>query len=106
MTFDLSFADEGKTIAAQVGSELMLALPVIGGTGYRWQLEPPSPEAVLVREEPSHEQARRVGGSLDQVFRLAPQTAGRVPVKFTLRRAWEKSVEPERTFRITLVIRA
>jgi inhibitor of cysteine peptidase len=101
----LTVADEGKEVEARVGAEARLALPVIAGAGYLWQQAPPVPAAVEVRDEPSSGQSAKPGGTLDQVFRLIPKRAGRVTMRFALRRPWEKAVKPSGEFRVTLLIR-
>lgn len=101
----LTVADEGKTIETRVGAELRLALPVIAGTGYLWQQEPPVSPAVEVREAESAGESAKPGGSQDQVFRLTAKSAGRAAMKFTLRRPWEKTAKPSGQFRVTLLIR-
>lgn len=100
----ITVADEGKTIETKVGAELRLALPVIAGTGYLWQQEPPVSPAVEVREVQSASQSAKPGGTQDQAFRLTPKSAGRVAMKFTLRRPWEKTAKPSGEFRVTLLI--
>ena len=47
----LTERDDGRTIEVQVGDRLVLELPQIAGTGYRWTLDGPVPEALEVREE-------------------------------------------------------
>ena len=101
----LSVTDEGKTIETRIGGVLLLTLPFNGGTGYLWQREPPFLETIAVREEAVRPSSKRPGAPQERMFRITARGAGRVPVKFALRRPWEKTARPAGEFRFTLLIR-
>jgi predicted secreted protein len=69
---EVTEADDGRVIAAQVGDEIVLRLPERGSTGYLWDLEGAGdPALVLERSEGDAGAMPGAPGERRLVFRLA-----------------------------------
>lgn len=91
-------ASQGKTLEARVGDELLLELPVDGGSAARWWVVEVD-EAVLRRKGPAEE--RPDGGGVRIAFHASrPGVTDLVAFRATSRDA-----PPERTFRTTVWVR-
>jgi inhibitor of cysteine peptidase len=94
----------GKTITMQVGDEVIVSLPVNGGTGYTWQLSPLTTDTLLIEFPPAAMPSPKhwPGAPAYEASRLRVRRAGAVTLQFSLVRPWEDSSPPAQTFSITL----
>ena len=106
-TVTLTEQDNGRQVVIPAGTQLVLRLEAVPGTGYGWQVVGKAfPQLQLegtpVFESKSQEEA---GGSEDEVFHFRAQVPGEVELEFHYRRSWEKDVPSTRTFSIHVMVK-
>ncbi len=100
-------ADNGKETQMEKGNILCLKLPAQMGTGFAWHVKNVTPllksqgDPVQVPTEAD----KKVGGYEDQVFKFSAIEAGAGELELVYKRAWEKSVQPLKSFKVTVTIR-
>lgn len=86
----LTLADDGTTRDATVGESVTLRLRETPSTGYRWNLEPSTPDAVEGLESRWIAAAgSAVGGEGERVFHLRLTAKGEVVLRLKLWREWQ-----------------
>ena len=104
---NLTDQDNGQQLSIPTGTQLILRLEAIPGTGFGWQIvENGFPQLHLekdpVFEPKSQEEA---GGLEDEVFRFRAEEPGMVNLELHYRRPWEKDVLASKTFRIQVKVK-
>jgi predicted secreted protein len=101
-------SDDGSTVTVAVGDEVEVVLESNATTGYGWELGGLSDPAVLERLDnvyrPAPNPERVVGRGGWDTWRFSAAAAGTSVVRLEYRQPWMKDVEPERTFRVTVVV--
>ena len=101
----LTERDDGRTIELRVGERIILELPEIAGTGYRWALEDPVPAALEVREEPFRADSKALGSGGTAAWTVVAKAPADVPLRLKLWRAWEGDASIRQRFEAMLHIR-
>ncbi len=85
-----------SVIAANVGQAIELALPLIGGTGYRWEVA----DCVgLLIEQRGTKLGTGFGGRGQDLFLVTPRRAGDIWLTLQLRAPWEPEPSEVREIR-------
>lgn len=105
-TVPLTEQDNGRQVSIPVGTQIVLRLEAVPGTGYGWQMVgKASPQLQLegapVFESKSQEEA---GGPEDEVFHFRAQVPGEVDLEFHYRRPWEKEIPSTRRFSFHVIV--
>jgi len=80
------------------GSAFDIDLGAAGSTGYTWKLDP-VPEAIeLLGQDYLEAPGAQIGDAGRMVFHLRATRAGRLALRFVLKRAWESQPIGEKTF--------
>lgn len=102
----LTAADNGKTVAGQVGDEIAVELNENPTTGFVWMVDPSDQEhfrLVATEFEPARGDLLSASGQRRFVFRL--ESAGDASLSLSLKRTWEGDTKtPEDNFVITITI--
>jgi inhibitor of cysteine peptidase len=105
-THTLTRADRGKTVEIHIGDTLMMRLDENPTTGYEWALEARNEEVVTLNSAvyiPSRPSG--VGGGGQRIFTFKGEGAGRVTLRFTLRRKWESAASVLDGFAVMVEVR-
>ena len=89
-THTLTQADNGTTVTAQQGDEIIIHLPENPTTGYRWEANPLDGSCVqLIRSDfaPAGQAVPGAGGI--RAFTMIAQNTGATTVEFKNWRSWE-----------------
>lgn len=94
-----------ETVQLKIGDRLVVKLPAQMGTGYGWQRAGKDSDVLAfvdskIIEAPS----ATPGGRELQAFTFRARKKGAAALEFHYRRPWEKSVPPEKTFRIKVTV--
>lgn len=103
---ELSEADNGKTVSARVGQEIVVSLRGNPTTGYSW--ERPAPEGAAVQAlgeveyaaDPNPAGLVGVGGTFRARYRAAQP--GRAVLRLRYRRPWEPESSVAARFEVTV----
>ena len=101
----LTEENNGETVTIRVGQELHIFLGGNPTTGYMWASRGLDSKFLALAEEPAYTAASDAigsGGEFDFFFRM--KAAGETVVTLEYKRSFEKDVEPERVFSVTLLI--
>jgi inhibitor of cysteine peptidase len=79
--------DNGGTVRARVGDELLLRLPETPGSGFRWKIDVSSVNLALRKD--TFDAAGGVGGRGTRTFEFHAQSAGSAPLGLKRWREWE-----------------
>lgn len=107
---ELTTADNGKTVVAAVGKQVVISLEGNPTTGYGWRTAEVSGKAVEQVGKPKYTTRPHppgmvgVGGVF--VFAFKAVRPGKATVKLAYARPWEKNQPPARTFSVTIEVRA
>ncbi len=103
----LTERDDGREVPAVVGRELTLKLPCQPGTGFSWRILKRDAKLLDLVGEPRLEDGddKLLGRVERQVFRLRPLAPGTTSLELGYARTWEAERRPEKTFRVTLLVR-
>ena len=101
----LTERDDGRTIELRVGERIILELPEIAGTGYRWALDGPVPEAIDLSQEPFRSSSSMPGSGGKAAWTLLALAPGDVDLRLKLWRSWEGDASIRQRFGATLHIR-
>lgn len=79
-------------------------------TGYSWGVDKPSDETVVkfkdvIEDEEETDEPRKMGGPTYELLAFEALNPGQVTVLLKYRRPWEKDVEPQKTFKLTIVVK-
>lgn len=103
----LSDADSGKTVTADVGSTIIIALTSNPSTGYAWQVREPLPEQLAqsgdVRYVPPGSTSPVVGAPGTEVFTFRATAAGSAELTLDYARSFEDG-EPASVYTLTIEI--
>jgi inhibitor of cysteine peptidase len=105
-THTLTRDDRGKTVEIHIGDTLVMRLDENPTTGYEWALEAYNKEIVTLNSTvyiPSPPSA--VGGGGQRIFTFKGERAGRVTLRFMLRRRWEGEASVLDDFAVILEVR-
>ena len=91
-------ADNGSSISATVGDSLVIKLPEIPTTGYRWAPQASDAQIVeLQTDEFNAAAGSATGGGGTRVLRYLVKRPGSAHLLFQLARSWEPG-SPKQTF--------
>jgi len=83
-----------------------LRLESTPSTGYSWQVAEGADDVLrLVREPDFREQSGLLGAAGVEVLRFEAVAPGTSELRLVYVRAWEKDVQPEREFALTVVVK-
>ena len=95
----------GQEIETKVNEHLDISLPEARTAGYKWATKSGAEPVLRLVEETSRPNSAGVGGAGDHLWRYQATDAGTGTIEFHYRRPWDKSAEPERTFRLKVHVR-
>ncbi|HEY5548835.1 MAG TPA: protease inhibitor I42 family protein, partial [Coriobacteriia bacterium] len=100
-------AADGTIVELTRGAKFVVALKANPTTGYDWKVigELPSQLSVVGDSLESTAPAGVVGAGGTRVFTYRAEAAGTGALDLAYVRAWETGVPPERTFRLTVVVK-
>lgn len=98
----ISAADSGKSLAADVGDELVVSLPENPTTGYRWQVDSLGSSLVLERDDFALPRAAAIGAEGTRLLTFRATTPGHARLQLALRRDWEKKKPPMQDFSLSV----
>ena len=103
----LTDADGGSTIEVAVGDHLQVELEGNPSTGFSWVDETEETAVIVAVGEPQFiEQSGLVGASGVMRCMFEARASGEATIVLAYRRPWEDDAEPERVFRVTVVVRS
>jgi inhibitor of cysteine peptidase len=98
----------GKTVAAQVGQQIVIKLRGNPTTGYQWSVAKLEGESVEAVGEPKYEMdpgaEGRVGAGGTYTFTFKAVKAGQAALSLRYARSWEKKKPPAETFALTVEV--
>ena len=90
INISLEVSDEGLTIQARCGDEIVLRLTDYpAGSGYRWTVGPPEGESAEFVEQSRVLTASAPGSAAEENFVYRAVRGGRTELHFNLSRPWE-----------------
>lgn len=104
----LGETDDGKTVSARVGQQIVVSLAGNPTTGYSWALAALEGDAVrqvgkiAYRQRPTGRPMVGVGGTFTATFQAAK--VGKATIRLAYRRPWEKGKAPVKTFALTVEV--
>lgn len=100
-TVTVTSSDNGKSLDAHVGDDILVTLAENPTTGYRWKPEP-ADGRVLASEGDTFEMAAdpAIGSGGTHQFRFAVLAPGRATIVLRLQRAWASDEPPVQTFSV------
>ncbi len=102
---DLTQADNGKTVLARSGDQLVLRLDENPTTGYLWVLEGDvGPVLEVLDAQYVQTAAAGIGGGGQRVWTLKAKNTGSVGLLMKLRRAWEGDKSIVKRFEVTIQV--
>jgi inhibitor of cysteine peptidase len=96
-------AQNGSTVAADVGDSLVVRLPENPTTGYRWQIDAATGLTLVADDSARASSAPGAGG--ERQLRFTAPAPGVFRVEASLRRAWERDTEPQARFQVVIQVR-
>jgi inhibitor of cysteine peptidase len=93
--------DNGATLHAHVGDELVVRLPETPGTGFRWHIDV-SPVNLALRQDAFDPSGSGVGGQGTRTFEFHAQTAGTTVLGLKRWREWEGDASVAERFDATI----
>lgn len=102
---ELSEADNGRVLAAQVGDLLRIRLAENASTGYRWDLESASSDVLEALESDVAYPPSVVGASGTVTFSFRARQPGQGELRLRHWRRWQGDASVTRRFRLTLHVR-
>lgn len=99
--------DAGSTVEVVVGDHLQVELESNPSTGFSWVNETrETPALIAVCEPEVVETAEVVGAAGLMQCMFEAREPGEALIELAYRRPWEDEVEPERVFKVTVVVRS
>lgn len=99
-------ADSGSELVLNQGDTLVVALESTPSTGYSWHVARVMENVLELSGEPEFsEQSNLIGAAGTEVLRFDAVGTGVTSLQLVYSRSWEKDVEPEREFNITVTVR-
>ena len=103
----LTSVDDGKTISAKVGEQIVVALDGNPSTGYTWEAKDLDASMLQQVGEASFKSSNSglvgAGGTLTLTFKTLK--TGTTALALVYHRPWEKDVKPIRSFVVTVIIK-
>ncbi len=101
---EVTQSDNGTSLQASVGDTLSVRLPENPTTGYRWQQDSAT-EGIIAVGDAFTPSSTSPGAGGTRLLRFSLDAAEGLPLRLSLRRAWEDSTRsPQETFELHLVI--
>jgi predicted secreted protein len=97
--YELSADDDGRTVHAAPGDQIVVRLPETPGTGFRWELASPAPPEIILESTtfvPAS--GSSVGGSGTRTFTFVVKDRARARIGLQRWRPWEGERSIERSF--------
>ena len=105
-TIELGAADNGSTVAATVGSTLVVKLSANPTTGYTWSTDGALPPMLKEDGKSSYEaSSSAVGSGGASTMKYSVIQAGNGDLKLKYWRTFEATVPPVATFQVTLKVK-
>ena len=105
----LTEADNGRTVDAVPGQQVVIRLSANHTTGYRWILATPAPGVFASLGEATYEpdttKSRLTGAGGFETWNFQAARPGRKEVRFEYRRTWERDKPAARSVRYTIQVR-
>ena len=99
----------GTAVSLKQDQTLTIRLESNPTTGYSWEIANCDAAILKSMGEATYEQARPnqklTGGGGWQTFQFQPEQAGQTSVKLIYHRAWEKDVEPLKTYEVQVTVK-
>lgn len=102
----LGEGDNGQTVTVGSGGQITIDLPGNPTTGYSWAATVGDPSVISESSPPvftSSSSALGAGGTYR--FQYRARSAGQTDVTLVYQRSWETGVPPQKTYKITVVVR-
>lgn len=101
----ITAADNEKSLFAHVGDELIVSLPEIPTTGYRWQLDSSEQFLILDKDDFVLPVGAGIGAGGTRVLTFHAIATGQGRLQLALRREWEKDQPSTQNFWLSVDIR-
>ena len=98
-TIEVTSAEDGTSIEADVGDTILLRLADNPTTGYRWELEPVTGDSLVLDDEPS---SGAMGGGGVTTWTLSVIAAGTISIALKQWRPWEGDASVLDRFTLTV----
>ena len=104
----LTDANNGGQVTVKVGQTINLQLEANPSTGFGWEVSQVDP-TLLAQEgdktyAPASQNTPVAGGGGWEYFRFTVQQKGETTLRLIYHRAWEKGIEPAKTFEVKIQI--
>ena len=104
MTQELTAADDGRHLRVAPGEMVVLALPEVPTTGYRWEVvDLDASVASLSRVSYEGSPGAAVGGGGRRIFVFTAGSTGTASVRLSCQRSWGTQ-PPDRTFAVSVEV--
>jgi inhibitor of cysteine peptidase len=103
---NVSEADNGSTLQAQVGDVIHLRLSENPTTGYRWAVLTGVQSVLSLRNDDFQQVVPGgIGSGGERIFRFEAINSGIVQLELALRREWEPSSAALKRYQLTVTVR-
>ncbi len=103
---NITASDAGKTIQLKKGSTLVVSLEGNFTTGYTWEMADPAPAILKQVGDPEvTPTSDAIGAPGTIVLKFSAVQTGQAALKLVYHRPWEKDVQPDKTFEVTVVVK-
>lgn len=100
----LTERDDGQRITASVGDTVDIRLAENATTGYRWTLEPPATEVLVLSDAGADYPGGDLGSAGEAHFRLTVSVPGTAVLRLVYGRRWEGEAGISRTFSVEVAV--
>ena len=102
---ELTEADSGGTLTAEVGERFVISLPSNPTTGYTWSFGAPYDENVVILSSDvfsNPEETGLAGTPGRRILTFSVVGPGKSGIRLEYKRPWERNARPERVFQLLL----
>jgi len=93
----------GQTITLARGDQLIIELPEIPSSGFRWRWTPGTGDILALQVQSNRPGAEGIGGSVIRVFHFAATASGSARIRLELARSWQTE-PPRSTFEVGIQV--
>jgi inhibitor of cysteine peptidase len=99
-------SDKSSRVDLDQGQVLEVRLTSQPGTGYKWYLDPKSTEKLkLIEESQTKPKSAGYDRPVLQIFRFRAEQVGTGVLRLNYIRPWEKSVPPEKSYEVSVLVK-
>jgi predicted secreted protein len=93
----------GSTVSARVGDSIILKLPEVPATAFRWELGTVDSQSLALSRDEFEATSQAIGGGGLRVLYFVAKKAGSVDLQLKLARPWESGTT-KNVFRVRITI--